>query len=80
VPRAVAVDHLPVPRQSIVIRLELRVADDSLTGRVSDSSGAARDFVGWVGLVAAIDAFVPSSAPVPRAPTSMRTVDEGGPV
>ena len=72
------IDDRPVPQRTIVIRLELRVTDESLTGCVSDSSGAARDFVGWLGLVAAIDAFVPSSAPAPRAPTSIGAGDQGG--
>jgi hypothetical protein len=66
-----------VDRQTVVIRLELHLDDDSLTGRASDGSGAAREFVGWLGLVAAIDALVPGSAPVPRAATSIRAVDEG---
>jgi hypothetical protein len=47
-----------VEGRPIVIRLELRLEDDALTGRASDGAGAARDFVGWMGLVAAIDALV----------------------
>lgn len=45
------------------IRLELQVTEDSLGGRASDLTGAARDFTGWVGLVAAIDALVRGGAP-----------------
>jgi hypothetical protein len=52
-----------VDRQTVVIRLELHPADGSVTGRASDASGAAREFVGWMGLVAAIDALVPGSSP-----------------
>ena len=44
--------------KAISIHLELRVGDDeSLTGRAS-CAGAARDFAGWLGLVATIDALV----------------------
>ncbi len=48
-------------RQTIVIRLELHPDDESLSGRASDTSGVTREFVGWMGLVAAIDALVPAS-------------------
>jgi hypothetical protein len=54
-----------VDRQTVVIRLELHPDDDSLTGRASDGKGEAREFVGWVGLVAAIDALMPGGAPRP---------------
>ena len=37
----------------MVTRLELQLEDDSLTGRASDGAGGAREFVGWMGLVAA---------------------------
>lgn len=40
------------------IRLELLVTRDSLSGRATHPGGAAREFVGWVGLVAAIDVLV----------------------
>lgn len=45
--------------RTIVIRLELHPHNDSLSGRASDASGAAHEFVGWMGLVAAVDALVP---------------------
>lgn len=44
--------------KTVVIRLELQSADDSVSGRASDPSGQVREFVGWMGLVAAIDALV----------------------
>jgi hypothetical protein len=56
-----------VDRQTVVIRLELQPDHDSVSGRASDASGAAREFVGWMGLVAAIDALVPGSSPAPGA-------------
>lgn len=71
-------DDRRVPRQTVVIRLELHLADDSLTGRASDGAGAAREFVGWLGLVAAIDALLPGNAPVPRAPASVGDMDQEG--
>jgi hypothetical protein len=67
-----------VDRQTVVIRLELHLADESLTGRASDGGGAAREFVGWMGLVASIDALVRGDAPAPTAPDSTRAADEGG--
>jgi hypothetical protein len=66
-----------VDRQTVVIRLELHLADESLTGRASDGTGSAREFVGWLGLVAAIDALVPGNSPAPRAPASIKAVEEG---
>jgi hypothetical protein len=65
-------DRAVAPRTA-VIRLELHLADDSMTGRASDGTGAAREFVGWLGLVAAIDALLPADVPVP---ISIRPVDE----
>jgi hypothetical protein len=50
-----------VDRQTIVIRLELHPDDESLSRRASDTSGVTREFVGWMGLVTAIDALVPAS-------------------
>jgi len=47
-----------VDGRPIVIRFELCLEDDWLRGRASDSAVAAREFVGWKGLVAAIDALL----------------------
>jgi hypothetical protein len=58
-----------VARETVVIRLELHLDDESLTGRASDGTGTAKEFVGWIGLVGAIDALVPGSAPVRRRPS-----------
>jgi hypothetical protein len=63
-----------VDRQTVVIRLELHPDRDSLTGRASDTSGAVREFVGWMGLVAAIDALVFGNS---RAPGEITASDEG---
>ena len=49
--------------ETVVIRLELHPAEGSVSGRASDASGVAHEFVGWMGLVAAIDALVPGSSP-----------------
>jgi len=59
-----------VDGKTVIIRLELRLAGDSLTGRASDGTGAARDFAGWLGLVAALDALVAGAPSVPGAPDS----------
>lgn len=66
-----------VDPQTIVLRLELHLADESLTGRASDGAGTAKEFVGWLGLVAAIDALVPGNSPVPRAADAIRATDQG---
>jgi hypothetical protein len=52
-----------VSGDTVVIRLELHPVEGSVSGRASDASGAAHEFVGWMGLVAAIDALVPESSP-----------------
>ena len=66
-----------MPDPTVVIRLELHLADDSLSGRASDGTGAAREFVGRLGLMAAIDALLPGSAPEPAAPASRGDLDQG---
>jgi hypothetical protein len=63
--------------QAVVIRLELHLDGDSLTGRASDGAGAAREFVGWLGLVAAIDALLAGTAPAPPPATLVTDFDEG---
>lgn len=70
-------DDRGVPQQTVVIRLELHLAGDSLTGRASDGTGTAREFMGWLGLVAAIDGLLTETAPVPRPPASVTDLDEG---
>ena len=47
-----------VDDRSITITLELDVAGESLTGRATDCTGAARTFSGWLGLVTALDGLV----------------------
>jgi hypothetical protein len=45
----------------VSVGLELRVVGDSLIGRAWSGMGAQREFYGWLGLVAAIDALVADS-------------------
>ena len=61
-----AVDH-----QTVVIRLELHVADDTLTGRASDATGATKEFSGWLGLTSAVDALLQGT------PAPIKAVDDG---
>jgi len=42
----------------VTISLDLEVAGDRLTGRATDGHGTERDFLGWLGMVAAIDALL----------------------
>jgi hypothetical protein len=44
-----------VESRTINLTLELRVADDALTGRVTGPDGARTEFSGWLGLVATIE-------------------------
>jgi hypothetical protein len=44
---------------TITISLELRLADGSLSGH-ADTGEATREFSGWLGLLATIDALLPS--------------------
>ena len=48
-----------VDEHTITVKLELQVGDGSLSGRAVDEGGASREFAGWLGLIAAIDSFVP---------------------
>jgi hypothetical protein len=45
------------PRE-INLRLSCRVDGDEVAGHVSDGIGDGRDFSGWLGLLAAIDALL----------------------
>ena len=51
-----------VEHRLINLALELRVADDALTGRVTTPDGADTDFSGWLGLVATIEALLADPA------------------
>jgi hypothetical protein len=51
-----------VALRTAVIGLELYLDDDTLTGGACDDAGAAREFVGWLGLVGAIDALLAADA------------------
>ncbi len=48
--------------EPVRVCLELEPDGDSLTGRARNASGATREFSGWLGLAAAIDAFLPTAA------------------
>jgi hypothetical protein len=43
---------------SVLLCLEIKPAGDSLTGRARDASGTTKEFSGWLGLTAAIDALI----------------------
>ena len=51
-----------VEHRLINLALELRVADDALTGRVTTSDGTDTDFSGWLGLVATIEGLLADPA------------------
>ena len=47
---------------TLTVTLELRFDGDALSGRASGSDGRTVDFDGWLGLLAALDAFVPATS------------------
>ena len=51
-----------VEHRHINLALELRVADDALTGRVTSPDVTDTDFSGWLGLVATIEALLADAA------------------
>lgn len=56
------------PQRSRRLTLDLVVVGpDSITGRVSDASGRATDFVGWLGLAGAIEALSSGRRPAVRS-------------
>ena len=51
-----------VEHRRINLALELQVADDALTGRVTTPDGTDTDFSGWLGLVATIESLLADAA------------------
>ena len=51
-----------VEHRTITLALELRLADDALTGRVTAADGIDTDFSGWLGLVATIESLLAETA------------------
>ena len=47
-----------VEHRNITLALELRLADDALTGRVTAADGKETEFSGWLGLVATIESLL----------------------
>lgn len=72
---------LGVARADLTIHLEVEEEGDSLRGRVSRSdTKAIRDFVGWLGLVAALDGLIarlPSEGSTARSEDVPSTDREG---
>ena len=67
-PRTLILSGVDSKKTSIHLELDLEVADGSLSGRVHNGSGPVREFSGWLGLVGAIDALIPTtSAPYDKA-------------
>jgi hypothetical protein len=48
--------------RTAAISLELSMDGDSLTGSASDEAGARKEFSGWLGLISAIEALIPSES------------------
>ena len=56
-----------VEHRTLNLALELHVADDALTGRVTTADGSDTDFSGWLGLVATIESLLADKAIGERA-------------
>jgi hypothetical protein len=68
-----------VDETTVTISLELRLMDDSLTGTATGDDGAPRCFSGWIGLMATIDALVPTRPPsTTPGPNTPPTTTQGG--
>jgi hypothetical protein len=50
-------EHVGVDK-AVNITLELRVDGDELVGRARNGTGEGREFLGWLGLLGAIDALL----------------------
>jgi hypothetical protein len=67
-PRRILVD---VDETTISIRLDLCIACDSLSGTLVDAAGRHAEFLGRVGLLAAIEEVVRTIAPTPEPDRSL---------
>ena len=47
-----------VKNEPLTINLRLDASEDCLTGLATDGNGGRREFCGWLGLLAAIDALL----------------------
>jgi hypothetical protein len=63
------VDAAVVESRKITLALELQVADDALTGRVTTPDGTDTQFSGWLGLVATIESLLAEPATGAEATT-----------
>ena len=61
-PKGSVADPGDMDDATLTVTLELRLAGDALSGRATGSDGQTVDFDGWLGLLAALDAFVPATS------------------
>jgi hypothetical protein len=62
-----------------VIRLELRLDGESPIGRASTPDDGERDFAGWLGLIAAIEALAARDRETAAGHSARRGSNEGHP-
>ena len=74
-PRARAI--LP-EMQPLNVTLEIRPEGDSFTGRAGDSRGVSVEFVGWLGLIAALDSLLSPGLAAEDALACFRPPHEAG--
>lgn len=58
---------------TLTLTVELQLTDDAFSGHARDDLGGARDFHGWLGLIAALDELVDTAPERSREPRDMET-------
>ena len=56
----------------LTLTLEIRPDGESFTGRAAEPGAATIEFVGWLGLIAALDSLLRAALPVDDAPACVR--------
>ncbi len=64
-------DSATVSRDTVHVTVELRLTAATLTGHAVGADGAVREFAGWLGLMAALEALVPEAESPPEDPDTI---------
>jgi hypothetical protein len=52
--------------KTLRIVVDVRVDGDEISGQAGDEAGESRQFLGWLGLIAALDGLLDVSKPLPE--------------
>jgi hypothetical protein len=61
-----ALDACPMTAETIRIVMTVHVDGDEISGHAGEEAGARRPFLGWLGLIAALDGLLDVSKPRPE--------------